>query len=386
MGPLAGVRIVELGGIGPGPFASMLFSEMGADVLRIERLQKGAQDTKGSIRGFDKRYRLLDRGRRSLAVDLKNPKAVEAVRRLVARSDALIEGFRPGVAERLGLGPDDCLRLNPKLVYGRITGWGQDGPLAAEPGHDINYIALTGALHSIGRKDGPPTPPLNLVGDFGGGALYLAFGIVCAIVEARSSGKGQVVDAAMIDGAASLMTMMYGMHAAGLWTDERGSNRLDSGTPWYDVYETSDGKWISIGSNEPQFYEALLDRLCIDRATFPKDRHDRKGWPAIRACFTQKFREKTRDEWCEIMTGHEVCFAPVLSMTEAPHHPHMKARGNFVELDGIVQPAPAPRFSRTKPELRRSAGSAAASSEEVLGDWGFSADEVAALRTGGAVG
>jgi alpha-methylacyl-CoA racemase len=382
MGPLAGVRIVELGGIGPGPFASMLFSEMGADVLRIARQPNAAR----SVKGLEARHQLLNRGRRSVFVDLKHPRAVEAVKAMIAKADAVTEGFRPGVVERLGLGPDDCLRLNPKLVYGRITGWGQDGPLASEPGHDINYIALTGALHSIGRKDGPPVPPLNLVGDFGGGAMYLAFGMVCAILEARSSGKGQVVDAAMVDGAASLMTMMYGMHAAGLWTDDRGSNRLDSGTPWYDVYETSDGKWISVGCNEPQFYEALLDRLGADRATLPADRHDRKGWPAIRAFFTRKFREKTRDEWCEIMAGCEVCFAPVLSMAEAPQHPHMKARGTFVEVDGIVQPAPAPRFSRTKPEIRHTAGSVADQADDVLRDWGFSAAEVTALRTDGAIG
>ncbi len=382
MGPLAGVRIVELGGIGPGPFASMLFSEMGADVLRIARQPNAAR----SVKGLEARHQLLHRGRRTVFMDLKNPRALEAVKAMIAKADAVTEGFRPGVAERLGLGPDECLRLNPKLVYGRITGWGQDGPLASEPGHDINYIALTGALHAIGRKNGPPVPPLNLVGDFGGGAMYLAFGMVCAILEARSSGKGQVVDAAMIDGAASLMTMMYGMHAAGLWTDDRGSNRLDSGTPWYDVYETSDGKWISIGCNEPQFYEALLDRLGADRATLPADRHDRKGWPAIRTFFTQKFREKTRDEWCEIMTGCEVCFAPVLSMAEAPQHPHMKARGTFVELDGIVQPAPAPRFSRTKPEIKHTAGSGAQQADAALRDWGFSAAEVKKMRAGGAIG
>jgi alpha-methylacyl-CoA racemase len=378
VGPLAGLKIVELGGIGPGPFASMLFGEMGAEVLRIGRRRDG-------IKGFDPRYQLLNRGRRAVEMDLKNTRAVDAVKQMIGRSDAVIEGFRPGVAERLGLGPDDCLRLNPKLVYGRITGWGQDGPLAAEPGHDINYIALTGALHSIGRKDGPPVPPLNLVGDFGGGAMYLAFGMVCALLEARSSGKGQVVDAAMIDGAASLMTMMYGMHAAGLWSDDRGSNRLDSGTPWYDVYETSDGKWMSVGCNEPQFYEALLDRLGADRATLPADRHDRKGWPVLRTFFTQKFREKTRDAWCEILKDSEVCFAPVLSMAEAPHHPHMKARGTFVELDGVVQPAPAPRFSRTKPEIRHSAGSAGDQTDGALGDWGFSATEIAALKTCDAI-
>ncbi len=381
MGPLAGVRVVELGGIGPGPFASMLLADMGAEVLRLERRASAER----AIKGFEPRHRLLNRGRPSVTMDLKAPGAIEATRRLISRADAVIEGFRPGVVERLGLGPDDALGLNPRLVYGRITGWGQDGPLAQEPGHDINYIALTGALHAIGRKDGPPVPPLNLVGDFGGGALYLAFGMVCALLEAKTSGKGQVVDAAMIDGAASLMTMMYGMHAAGLWRDTRGENRLDSGTPWYDVYETADGKWISIGSNEPQFYEALLDRLEIDRATFPKDRHDRAGWPLIRETFAAKFREKTRDAWCEIMTGHEVCFAPVLSMAEAPHHPHMRARATFVERDGIAQPAPAPRFSRTRPELRHPAGATQPPVEQVLGDWGFGAAEVAGLKASGAL-
>ena len=381
MGPLSGVRIVELGGIGPGPFASMLFAEMGADVLRISR----HQGEKHGITGFDARYRLLNRGRRSIAMDLKNPRAVDAVKKLVGEADAVIEGFRPGVVERLGLGPDECLRLNPRLVYGRITGWGQHGPLAHEPGHDINYIALTGVLHAIGRKDGPPVPPLNLVGDFGGGAMYLAFGMVCALLEARSSGKGQVVDAAMVDGAASLMTLIYGMHAAGLWTDDRGSNRLDSGTPWYDVYETADGKWISLGCNEPQFYEALIECLGVERSSLPEDRHDRSGWPTIRHCFTRAFREKTRDEWCEVMKGREVCFAPVLSMAEAPLHPHMKARGTFIELDGVTQPAPAPRFSRTQPEIRHSAGSIDQESDDALGCWGFSAEEVAVLRTSGAL-
>ena len=382
MGPLAGIRIVELGGIGPAAVHLHAILRNGRRCLT----DQPPPATAPGIKGFDKRHQLLNRGRRTVAMDLKNPRAIEAVKRLVSKADALTEGFRPGVAERLGLGPEDCLRLNPKLVYGRITGWGQDGPLANAPGHDINYIALTGALHAIGSKGGPPVPPLNLVGDFGGGAMYLAFGMVCAILEARSSGQGQVVDAAMIDGVSSLMTMMYGMHAAGLWTDDRGSNRLNSGTPWYDVYETSDGKWISVGCNEPQFYDALLERLGIAPGVLPADRHDRNGWPAIRACFTQKFRAKTRDEWCAIMDGTEVCFAPVLSIAEAPQHPHMKARGTFIELDGVVQPAPAPRFGRTKPEIRQPAGSADQHADEALCDWGFSADEVAELRACGAIG
>ena len=381
MGPLAGLKIVELGGIGPGPFASMLFAEMGAEVLRLGRIRRAGEEP-GLL---DRKHQLLHRGRLAVGMDLKNPRAVETVRRLVGQSDALIEGFRPGVAERLGLGPDDCLKINPRLVYGRITGWGQDGPLADVPGHDINYIALTGALHAIGRKDGPPVPPLNLVGDFGGGALYLAFGILCAMLEAKSSGRGQVVDAAMVDGVASLMTLIYGMHAAGRWSDERGSNRLDSGTPWYDVYETADGKWISIGCNERQFYGALLERLGVDPASLP-DRDDRKGWPVLRQCFTEKFRGKTRDEWCKVMEGSEVCFAPVLSMAEAPHDPHMRARGTFVELDGVPQPAPAPRFSRTPAAIRHAAGGAADHADQALAAWGLSGAEIDELRACGAVG
>ena len=335
MGPLAGVKVVELGGIGPAPFCSMMLSDMGADALRIDRIV----DSDSGVKGMEPRFNLINRGRRSVAMDLKNPRAVEAVKRLVARADALTEGFRPGVAERLGLGPQVCLGLNPRLVYGRITGWGQEGPLAQATGHDINYIALTGALHAIGRKDAPPTPPLNLVGDFGGGAMFLAFGIACALVEARTSGRGQVVDAAMVDGVSTLLTLVHGMRAAGEWTDERGSNRLDSGTPWYDVYETLDGKWISVGANELRFYKLLLEQLGLDEAALP-DRDDRSGWPFLRSRFSEAFRQRTRDEWCHLLEGTDVCFAPVLNLGEAPHHPHLKERGTFVEVDEIVQPAP----------------------------------------------
>ena len=379
MGPLAGVRIVELGGIGPAPFCSMLLSDMGADVLRIDRIVPSDSGV-----DMDARFNLLNRGRRSVAMDLKNPRAVETVKRLIVRADALTEGFRPGVTERMGLGPDDCLAVNPKLVYGRITGWGQEGPLASSPGHDLNYIALTGVLHSIGSRDGPPVPPLNLVGDFGGGAMYLAFGVVCAILESRSSGRGQVVDAAMVDGSASLMALTYGLRAAGVWTDQRGSNRLDSGTPWYDVYQTSDGKYVSIASNELRFYQATLERMGLDKEDLP-ERDDRSGWPRLRARFAEVFKQKTRDEWCEVMKDSEACFAPVLSMGEAPLHPHIKARGTFVEVDGIVQPAPAPRFSRTKPQIRCGAPATGEHTAEALADWGFGAAEIAALRECGAV-
>jgi alpha-methylacyl-CoA racemase len=380
MGPLSGVKIIELGGIGPAPFTSMLLSDMGADALRIDRIR--ASDS--GVKGMDARFNLINRGRRSVAMDLKNPRAVEAIRRLAADADAVTEGFRPGVAERLGLGPDELLAINPKLVYGRITGWGQDGPLASTPGHDINYIALTGALHAIGSRGGPPVPPLNLVGDFGGGAMFLAFGVVCAILEARTSGQGQVVDAAMVDGVSTLMALVHGMHAGGHWKDERGTNRLDSGTPWYDTYETSDGKWVSVGANELRFYHVLLERMGLADAGLP-DRDDPQGWPLIKARFTKTFREKTRDEWCAVMNTSDSCFAPVLSLTEAPDHPHMKARGTFVEIDGIRQPAPAPRFSRTKPEIACGATSVGDHAGAALAGWGFTVAEITMLRECGAI-
>ncbi|MGE3771356.1 MAG: CaiB/BaiF CoA transferase family protein [Gammaproteobacteria bacterium] len=379
MGPLHGIRIVELGGIGPGPFAAALLADLGADVIRIDRITPS-----DSGLAMPHKYMLIHRGMRSIAMDLKKPQALQAVRRLLVAADALVEGFRPGVAERLGLGPGDCLARNPRLVYGRMTGWGQDGPLALAPGHDINYIALTGVLHSIGSPGGPPVPPLNLTGDFGGGALYLALGIVSALLECRDSGRGQVVDAAMVDGSASLMALMYGMRAGGLWHDERGANRLDSGAPYYNVYETRDGKYIALGSNEPRFYRNTLELLGLADEDLPAQ-EDRKHWPAMRARFAAVFKTRTREEWCALTDGKEVCFAPVLSMAEAPAHPHLKARDTFVEFDGVVQPAPAPRFSRTPPAIQRGAPSPGQHSDEALADWGFGADERAALREAGAI-
>ena len=379
MGPLAGIKVVELAGIGPGPFCSMMLSDMGAEVLRVDR-------TEAADLGVptDPKFNLLNRGRRSVAVDLKKPEGIATVKKLIAKADALIEGFRPGVMERLGLSPEECLKLNPRLVFGRMTGWGQEGPIAHAAGHDINYIALTGALYSIGNAGGPPVPPLNLVGDFGGGAMYLAFGIVCALLECKSSGKGQVVDTAMIDGAASLMTGMYGMRAAGRWIDARGSNILDTGSPWYGVYETKDGKHVSIGAIEAKFYAELLRLTGLDKEALPKQ-HDRNGWPKLRERFTAVFKNKTRDEWCKVMEGSDVCFAPVLTMAEAPNHPHMKARGTFVEVEGVTQPGPAPRFSRSKPKVQRGPSKAGQHTAEALADWGFSSGDIEALRKAAAI-
>jgi alpha-methylacyl-CoA racemase len=373
-GPLAGVRIVELGGVGPVPFCCMLLSDLGADVIRIDR----PPGYDGGVPG-DPRFNLLNRGRRSAALDLKRPEAAAAVLKLVAKADALVEGFRPGVAEKLGLGPDACLGANPALIYGRMTGWGQDGPLAQTPGHDINYISLTGVLHAIGPADGPPAIPLNLAGDFGGGSLYLALGVVSAILESRRSGKGQVVDAAMVDGSASLMTLCYGLLASGYWKDQRGSNRLDSGAPWYNVYETKDGRWLSVGSNEARFWRNTLEVLGLAVAEMP-DQHDTSRWPEVHERFAAIFRTRTRDEWCSLAEGREVCFAPVLSMTEAPTHEHLRARGTFVERDGVVQPAPAPRFSRTPGAIQRPPAKPGEHTDEALREWGFSGAELDALR------
>lgn len=379
MGPLTGYRVIEFAGIGPGPMCAMLLSDMGAEVLRIDR-------TSAAGLGISMRtkFDLLNRGRRSVAFDLKKPEAIEAVMRLVEKADALIEGFRPGVMERLGLSPDHCLARNPRLVFGRMTGWGQEGPLAEAAGHDINYIALTGALHSIGRTGDRPLPPLNLVGDFGGGALYLALGVVAALLEAQKSGKGQVVDAAMVDGASSLMTAIYGIKAAGMWTNNRGENLLDTGAHFYEVYETSDGKFVSIGSIEAKFYEELLDLSGLKDQELP-NQMDRTAWPALKQQLAKIFKSKTRDQWCKIMEGSDVCFAPVLSMEEAPKHPHNRHRDTFVEVEGVVQPGPAPRFSRTPGKVQRPPASPGEHSEEALRDWGFSSVELEKLRAQGAI-
>jgi alpha-methylacyl-CoA racemase len=340
-GPLAGKKVIEIAGIGPGPFGAMMLADMGADVIRVDRAQ--------NVRGGDPSSPpadVLNRGRRSVGVDLKHPDGVETVLSIIESADALLEGFRPGVMERLGLGPDAALARNPRLVYGRMTGWGQDGPYAHTAGHDINYIALAGTLHGIGRQGEKPLPPLNLVGDFGGGGMLLAFGLVCGMLSAQQTGQGQVVDAAMVDGAAVLMTMMHAFLAMGIWEDERGVNMLDTGTHFYDTYETADGKYVSIGSIEPQFYAALLEHTGLAGEELPFQ-HDRTQWGAMKERLTAVFKSKTRDEWCSIMEGTDVCFAPVLTLAEAPHHPHIAGRRTFVEHDGVTQPAPAPRFSRT---------------------------------------
>jgi len=378
-GPLAGIRVVEIAGIGPGPFAAMMLSDMGAEVLRVDRAQSVPASPPPEP-SFD----LLNRGRRSVGVDLKSPQGVETVLRLVERADALLEGFRPGVMERLGLGPDVCLARNPRLVYGRMTGFGQEGPIAHAAGHDINYIALAGTLFHIGRAGERPLPPLNLVGDFGGGGMLLAFGMVCALVERARSGKGQVVDAAMVDGAAILMTMMHAFRQTRMWTDERGANLLDTGAHFYETYETKDGKYVSIGSIEPQFYAELLKRTGLEGEDLPRQM-DRASWPAMKQRLAAVFKTRTRDEWCAVMEGTDVCFAPVLSMTEAYTHPHNVARRTFVEVAGRTHPAPAPRFSRTAPEIARPPAHPGQHTDEALREWGFSDAELRALRDAKAI-
>ena len=371
-GPLTGLKVVEFAGIGPGPFCGMLLSDLGADVVRIDR-KGGRGGAPSDVTG---------RGRRSVALDLKTPAAIEACLKLMEQADAVFEGFRPGVMERLGLGPDVALKRNPKLVFGRMTGWGQTGPYANAAGHDMNYIAITGALHAIGTAD-KPVPPLNLVGDFGGGALYLAFGLLAGVIQARESGKGQVIDCAMSDGAASLMAMFYGFKAAGAWKEERRHNLLDGGAHFYDTYQCADGKWISIGSIEPQFYALLLEKTGITDPEFASQM-DRSKWPQLREKLAAAIAGKTQGEWCAIMDATDVCFAPVLDLDEAPKHPHNAARQTFVEVAGVIQPAPAPRFSVTPGAIQSPPPAIGAHDREALSDWGFSSGEIDAL-TGAAL-
>ena len=376
-GPLAGLRVLEFEAVGAAPFAGMLLADMGADVMLVDRIHASELGLE-SARWSD----VMLRGRRSLTLDLKTPGGVQAALQLADKADALIEGFRPGVMERLGLGPDVVSARNARLVYGRMTGWGQTGPLAARAGHDINYIALAGVLGAIGRAGEAPVPPLNLVGDFGGG-LLLAFGVACGVIEARGSGRGQVIDAAMIDSASLMTTMFSGMLAAGQWHDERGVNLLDSGAPWYDSYATRDGHYVAIGAIEARFYAELIARLGLDGQDLPAQ-HDRARWPELRAGFAAAFLSKTRDEWCAVFAGADACFAPVLSFGEARAHPHNVARHSTVHVAGVEQPAPAPRFERTPGMVRGAPPERGASGRAALADWGFDAAAIERLSALGA--
>jgi alpha-methylacyl-CoA racemase len=360
----------------------MMLADMGAEVIRIDRKQARGGASPFPMLGT--KFDVLARGRRSLALDLKQPEAKEVVLRLAAQADVLLEGFRPGVMERLGLGPDACRERNPKLVYGRVTGWGQDGPLAQAAGHDLNYIALSGMLHAMGRADTPPAPPLNLVGDFGGGAMMLAFGVVCAVLEARSSGQGQVVDAAMTDGSALLGAMMYGLRANGAWRDAREANLLDGGAPFYDTYACADGKFIAVGALEPQFYDQLVQLSGAGDPEFAKQRRQ-SDWPRLRQKFAALFASRTRSQWCELLEGTDACFAPVLDMAEAPAHPHNRARRAFIEIDGVTQPAPAPRFSRTVPAAGAAPAAPGQHSAAILADWGWSAAAIETLQAANVI-
>ena len=379
-GPLNGYRIIEIAGIGPGPFAAMLLADMGAEVIRVDRA--------GAVRPLPDgpHYDVLLRGRKNIAVDLKNPEGVEALLTLVESADALIEGFRPGVMERLGVGPDVCLERNPKLVFGRMTGWGQDGPYAQAAGHDINYISLAGALAHFGRAGEPPTPPLNMVGDFGGGGMFLAYGVVCALLEAQRSGEGQVVDTAMVDGTAVLMSMFWAMKAIGVHDENaRGTNLLDTGAHFYDVYRCSDGNYISLGSIEPQFYAELLRLTGLEGDEQFAKQMDKSEWGPLKVRLTEVFAQKSRDEWCEIMEMTDVCFAPVLTMSEAAQHPHNVERGTFVDVAGTTQPAPAPRFSRTAPEISQAPAHAGQHTREVLDAIGIDTATVDGWIEAGAI-
>jgi alpha-methylacyl-CoA racemase len=378
-GPLSGLRVMEFSAIGPVPFCGMLFSDMGADVLRLDRFKDAALGI-----GTDSRFDVFGRGKRSVAVDLKRREHVELALALAARADILIEGYRPGVMERLGLGPEVCLARSPRLVFGRMSGWGQHGPLAMEAGHDINYIALSGALHAMGRPQDPPPPPLAIVGDFAGGAMMLAFGLMCALLKARQSGDGQVVDAAIFDGVNLLMAPFHALLDAGRWDDRRGANVLDGGAPWYDSYETGDGKYIAVGAIEDKFYTELLRVLGLDPASLP-ERHDRSQWPVLRRAFSSAFKRRSRDEWCQLFQGTDACVAPALSLREVRHHPHAVARGSFVTANGFAQPAPSPRLSRTPGRIGAKAPQPGESGEAALLEWGLSRTDVAAFRDCGGV-
>ncbi|MGO9027280.1 MAG: CaiB/BaiF CoA transferase family protein [Acidimicrobiales bacterium] len=378
-GPLTGLRIIELAGLGPAPFAGMMLADAGADIVRIDRAERATYPPVETPH-----VDLMNRGRRSVAVDLKHPDGVELVLRLAGEAEGLMEGFRPGVAERLGLGPDVCLARNPALVYGRMTGWGQDGPMALAAGHDVDYIALAGALEPIGRAGERPLPPLNLIGDFGGGGMLLAFGMVSAILSAQRTGEGQVVDAAMVDGAAALMTMTYTLRAAGIWRDERGTNLLDTGAHFYEVYETSDGGFVGVGAIEPQFYAELIDGLGLAGEELP-GQMDRQAWPAMKERFAAVFATRTRDEWESVFEGTDACVAPVLSPAEAPSHPHNVHRGTFTDVAGVVQPAPAPHFQGTPGAIRRPPPNPGQHADEALADWGLDDGEIAKLRETGAI-
>ncbi len=379
MGPLEGLRIIEIAGIGPGPFCAMLLADMGADVVRVDRLDGGGNPLERPARS-----QVLHRNRRSIAADLKHPDAIAAIRQMCVSAGALLEGFRPGVMERLGLGPEDCARANPRLVYGRMTGWGQDGPLASRAGHDINYVALSGVLGMLGRSGERPTPPLNIIGDMGGGGLLLAFGMVCALLEAQRSGRGQVVDASMVEGSALLASTVYELRAAGWWGERRGSNLLDSGAPFYEVYATADGGFMAVGAIEPPFYAALLDGLGLAAADLPAQL-DSAAWPQLKERFAEIFSTRTRAEWSETFEGTDACVTPVLTLAEAALHPHNTERQAFLRPDGVLQAAPAPRFSRSRPEMRLPPPEPGEHTAAVLGEFGFGTEEIAALRRAGAI-
>ena len=373
-GPLNGFKIIEFAGLGPAPFAGMMLSDMGAEILRIDRMSSKSTENSG-----DDNFDILSRGRQTLTIDLKKPDGALLALKMIEKADALIEGFRPGVMEKLGLGPEKCLKKNPKLVYGRMTGWGQEGPLSKFAGHDINYLSLTGALHSIGRKGSNPTPPLNLVGDFGGGGMFLAFGIVCALIEASKSDKGQVVDAEMVDGVASLMAMGHGLLSTDILEDKPASNFLDTGSHYYDTYECSDGKYVAVGAIEPKFYNSLVEVLGLNKISEEKEQMDKSRWPELKKKFSSVFLTKTRGEWCKIMKDKDVCFSPVLSITEAYEHPHNKARKLFLKNGKRIEPAPAPRFSRTPGSINRDLSGSNAETSKLLFDWGLNEQEIREL-------